>query len=91
MTTQVDSNEFDIANKIRTWFLWAKFPTAFGPELARSRELTTQVHAGWLKRLPFLEDTNLESEFYVALSLELTSQLFAPLEVIIDLHHLADK
>mmetsp|Transcript_23569 Transcript_23569/g.44924 ORF Transcript_23569/g.44924 Transcript_23569/m.44924 type:complete len:370 (-) Transcript_23569:1770-2879(-) len=54
-------------------------------------QLAYEVHAGWLKRLPFLEDTNLESEFYVALSLELTSQLFAPLEVIIDLHHLADK
>lgn len=49
------------------------------------------MHSTWLKKLPFFYGSELDNSFYVALALEMKSQLFAPLEIIIDIHHVADQ
>mmetsp|Transcript_23568 Transcript_23568/g.44917 ORF Transcript_23568/g.44917 Transcript_23568/m.44917 type:complete len:626 (-) Transcript_23568:481-2358(-) len=54
-------------------------------------QLAYEVHSTWLKKLPFFYGSELDNSFYVALALEMKSQLFAPLEIIIDIHHVADQ
>jgi len=53
-------------------------------------QIALAVHSKWMWKLPLFDNTDLSPQFFVSMALSLNTHLCAPMEVIIEPHHIAD-